>query len=154
MKKFRYVYPVWMKILLIAAVILAAASLTVNVYRIIAAEGAATYDYLSPSIAILISVLGIVLFSSMLISSGYKVTDKELVLYWGLLKNAFPIASIKKIVLEQTNEKLILYYNEDNYFVLNARSVEYMDLADELRKKNDRILFEIATATPPDAKTK
>ena len=154
MKKFRYKYPAWMKIILILATFLALFSLGVNVFRIIKANGSAVYDYLSTSIAILISIVGLVLFAAMLISSGYKVTDDELILYWGLLKNKFPIKAIKRIVLNQTTEKLILYYNEDNYFVLNAKTVDCPDLADELRKRNDRIIFELTSSTPPEQKNK
>lgn len=149
MKKFRYKYPVWMKIVVIAAIVLASASFTVNVYRLVKA-----FDYMSSAIAVVISVVAAALFSSMLISSNYTVTDKELVLNWGFLKNRFPLSSVKKIVLEQTKEKLILYYNEDNFFILNARTVDYADLVDEMRKKNDKIVFEFTSSAPHDAETK
>ena len=149
MKKFRYKYPVWMKIVVIAAIVLASASFTLNVYRLVKA-----FDYMSSAVAVVISVVAAALFSSMLISSNYTVTDKELVLNWGLLKNRFPLSSVKKIVLEQTKEKLILYYNEDNFFILNARTVDYADLVDEMRKKNDKIVFEFTSSAPHDAETK
>ena len=149
MKKFRYKYPVWMKIVVIAAIVLASASFTVNVYRLVKA-----FDYMSSAVAVVISVVAAALFSSMLISSNYTVTDKELVLNWGFLKNRFPLSSVKKIVLEQTKEKLILYYNEENFFILNARTVDYADLVDEMRKKNDKIVFEFTSSAPHDAETK
>ena len=154
MKTYKYKYPIWIKILLILAVMLAVTSLAINIFRIIDAKGSAVYDYLSTSIAIVISIIGLILFSAMLVSSGYKVTESELILFWGLLKNKFPIKSLTRAVLDQTTEKLILYYNEDNYFVVNAKTVDHMDLVDELRSKNDKIVFEITSSAPPEAKTK
>ena len=151
MKKFRYKYPVWIKILIIAAAVVAVASLALNIYRLIKANGSETYDYLSFTIATLISLIGAVLFIAMIVSSGYKVDDDNLTLYWGFLSNKMPVKSIKRIVLEQTREKLVIYYNEENFFVLNAKTVEPVDLVDELRKRNDKIIFEITSAaTPPE----
>ena len=151
MKKFKYKYPVWIKIIIIVAIILAVASLVLNIYRLIKANGATTYDYMSFTIAVAISLAGGVLFTAMLVSSGYKVDDNELTLYWGFLKNKLPIKAMKKIVFEQTSEKLVIYYNEDNFFVLNGKTCEPLELVDELRKRNDKIIFELtSTSVPPE----
>ena len=153
MKKFKYKYPIWIKIVVIAAIILAVASLVLNVYRLIKANGAGTYDYMSFTIAVIISLAGGVLFTAMLVSSGYKVDDNDLTLYWGFLKNKLPIKAMKKIVFEQTQERLVIYYNEDNFFVLNGKTCEApLDLVDELRKRNDKIIFEMTSVSNPPEK--
>lgn len=153
MIKFRYKFRPWVLAVIIIAVVIAAAGIAMNVYRFIAAgDSADSYEYVSFVIAILVLTVGLVVFSAALFSSYYTITDSELVLNWGFLKNRLPIKTMTRVVLEQTRMQLVIYYNADEFFLINAKTVEYLDLIEALRKKNGKIVFEISTReeTPKD----
>ena len=150
MKKFKYKFKPWIVVLLSIGVIVAAAGIGINVYRLAANKHPDSYTLVSYIIALVISIAGGATFVSILVSSYYTVTDDELVLCWGFLKNRLAIKSIKRVVLNQSTDKLALYYNEDNFFVMDAKTVDPTVIADLLRKKNDRIIFEITSDDPPE----
>ena len=145
MKKIKYRFRPLILVVIISAVVIAVAGIALNIWRFVSADFADAYDYVSLSIALLVSVVGFVLFFAMLVSSSYKVTDEELILTWGFLKNKLPIKSMTRIVYEQTKEQLVVYYMAEDFFVLNAKTVDYLELVDELRKRNGKIVFEITS---------
>ena len=153
MFRLRYKFRPWVLAVIIIAVVIAAAGIGLNVYRFITVSDTGdSYEYVSLIIAILVHAVGLTVFSAALISSYYTVTDTELVLNWGFLKNRLPIKAMSRVVLEQTRMQLVIYYNADEFFVINAKTVEYLDLIEALRKKNGKIVFEISSReeTPKD----
>ncbi|MBP5373230.1 MAG: hypothetical protein J6Y44_03495 [Clostridia bacterium] len=153
MFRLRYKFRPWVLAVIIIAVVIAAAGIALNIYRFITvSETGDSYEYVSLIIAILVLAVGLTVFSAALISSYYTVTDTELVLNWGFLKNRLPIKTMTRVVLEQTRMQLVIYYNADEFFVINAKTVEYLDLIEALRKKNGKIVFEISSReeTPKD----
>ena len=153
MFRLRYKFRPWVLAVIIIAVVIAAAGIALNIYRFITVSDTGdSYEYVSLIIAILVLAVGLTVFSAALISSYYTVTDTELVLNWGFLKNRLPIKTMSRVVLEQTRMQLVIYYNADEFFVINAKTVEYLDLIEALRKKNGKIVFEISSReeTPKD----
>ncbi len=144
--KFKYKYSKLMIAFLYAGLVLALACLIINVIRLINAEDRTSYNWASFISTILISIAFFVLALSMLINSYYKVDEKHLTLCWGFLKNQLEIKSISRMVLDSTNNKLFVYYNEDNFFVINAKTIDATDLITEVRKFNKNVSFEFTSS--------
>ena len=60
-----------------------------------------------------------------------------------MLKNEIELKSITRIVYNTATDKLAIYYNDDNFFMLNAKNVNYGELAEIIKEKNNRVVFEM-----------
>ena len=98
--------------------------------------------------------MGFVVFLTVLLNSHFTVTDEQLILNWGFLKNRLDIKSITRITLEQTKMRLAIYYNTDDFFTINAKTVDSIELVEELRRKNNKIVFEISSIEKDDDEKK
>ncbi len=145
--KFKYKYSKFMIAFLYAGLVLAVACLALNLIRLITTEDKTSYNWASFISTILISIAFFALALSMLINSYYKVTEKHLTLCWGFLKNQLEIKSINRAVLDSTNNKLFVYYDNDSYFVINALTVNPTELVEEMRKHNKNISFEFSSSS-------
>ena len=141
-------------IIIISALVIALAGITLNIVRLVNLNSADSYDYVSVGIALLVSAVGFVVFLTVLLNSHFTVTDEQLILNWGFLKNRLDIKSITRITLEQTKMRLAIYYNTDDFFTINAKTVDSIELVEELRRKNNKIVFEISSIEKDDDEKK
>lgn len=146
MKKFKYNYKKSALALLIAGVPIGVACIIVNVIRLVKNYADySPYQYVSFGVVILLSIAYLVLATAIFIDSSYFVTDKNFVLKWGLLKNEIPLESITRISYCVTTDKLAVYYGNEEYLCFNAKSVKFDELADEIRAKNKKVIFEMVS---------
>lgn len=144
MNKYKYNYSKLVLTLIILGIPLALACIVMNVFRLIKSYADLNaYNYASVFVVIAVSIAYLVIAIALLIDSSYYVTDKHFVLKWGVLKNEIELKSITRIVYNTATDKLAIYYNDDNFFMLNAKNVNYGELAEIIKEKNNRVVFEM-----------
>ena len=144
MNKYKYNYSKPVLAIIILGIPLALACIVMNVIRFIKSYADFNaYNYASTFVVIAVSIAYLVVAIALLIDSSYYVTDKHFVLKWGILKNEIELKSITRIVYNTATNKLAIYYNDDNFFMLNAQNVNYGELADMIKEKNHRVVFEM-----------
>ena len=144
MNKYKYNYSKLVLTLIILGIPLALACIVMNVLRLIKSYADFNaYNYASVFVVIAVSIAYLVIAIALLIDSSYYVTDKHFVLKWGVLKNEIELKSITRIVYNTATDKLAIYYNDDNFFMLNAKNVNYGELAEIINEKNNRVVFEM-----------
>ncbi len=145
MKKYKYKFTPLMLSLLIGLIVLALVCLGVNVYSIVKnislnIELSLT-NYISYAITILLSICAVVISICAIFNSYYKITDTELILKWGLIKNKFSLSTIKQIKLIPLAKKLELVFKDDSFFVVSTCEKWHEEFVDELKSKNPNVSF-------------
>lgn len=96
-------------------------------------------------VLLLVSALVIVIFSSLLIRSYYKITDKEIVLWFGIIKSSYKIADIESVHLFTKTNKLVVYFKNDRYTVIVVKPEWHNDFIHDLLSKNEKIRYDVST---------
>lgn len=96
-------------------------------------------------VILLVSVLIIVIFSALLIRSYYKITDKEIVLWFGIIKSTCKIADIESIHLFTKTNKLVLYFKNERYTVIVVKPEWYNQFTKDILSKNGKIRYDVST---------
>ena len=111
--KFKFSKPIL--ILSIAAILLAlGGGIGWTVYRIIRNHGFPTIVFgIQCVVLLLVSVLILVVFSALLIRSCYKITDTEVVLWFGIVPTRYKIADMESVHLFTKTNKLVIYFKND-----------------------------------------
>lgn len=99
------------------------------------------YQYGSLILAVVLSIAYIVLVSSALLKSYYYVTDKELVLKWGLIKNVLSLSDAKEIKLTTNTSKLELVFEDESWFNIAISDNLKEDFVKEIKSKHEKIVF-------------
>ena len=143
-RKFKYKFITSTVLLVICGLILALSCVALNVdrlFKLIKSDVAQTANYLSTGLAILVGVLGIVFISAFLISSSYSVTDRYLISRWGIILSKYEIKNITKITYFRVSEKLVVFYDEDNFINVCINKSEFDAFVDCLKKQNPKIFY-------------
>lgn len=152
MKKYKYHYQKPILIAIIACLPLALCCIVVNIVRLVMTfDSYDTYKFVSFAVVIILAFAYIVFAIALLIDSSYVITDKYFIVKWGLLQNKIELKSITRMVLNVKNDKLAVYFNADDYFIVNAKGVDCAEMFDVVRKNNKRAVFEMISV---DEKTK
>lgn len=131
--------------LLIAALVASFGGIGFTAYRIYRL-GFSTVLFGIQHVVILIAcVLLIVILVSILIRSCYKITDKEVLLWFGIIKSAYKIADIESVHLFTKTNKLVLYFKNERYTVIVVKPEWYNDFIKELLSKNSKIRYDVST---------
>lgn len=145
MKKYRYKFPAYAVVIILIGFLVAIACSVWNVLRFVGNirknNELTVYNYLSFILAILLSLAYIVLAAAALINSNYVITEKTVVLRWGLIKNVIDLREIKEIKLDGVKHRLELVYEDDSYFLIATDEEWYEAFVDELREKFPKIPF-------------
>ena len=92
----------------------------------------------------------IVLLVSILIRSVYTITDKEIVLWFGIIKSTYKIADIESVHLFTKTNKLVLYFKNERYTVIVVKPEWYNEFTKEILAKNDRIRYDVSVTDGSD----
>jgi len=144
MKSYKYKFSTFAIILMIVGLLLSIGCIVLNLVRYISRidEGTiSTYDWISLAIILIISIVFIVIVTSMLISTKYTITDKEIVLSYGIIKNPIKISEIKEIKLHVKNKRLELIFDDESYFNIIIKEEWFEDFVNELKLKSSNIIF-------------
>lgn len=147
-EKFEYKLTKIFYILFIAGLLLAGYCIFANVVRFIkllSATEVSITSYVASAMSVLIGVLGFVLIIPAMISSKYEVTNKYLISRWGLIVNKTEVKTITTVTHFRITDKLVVYYNDQTYTVINIESKEYDRFVDALKKANKNIFYSLNT---------
>lgn len=99
------------------------------------------YQYASLILAVVLSIAYMVLVISAIISSYYYITDKSVVLKWGLIKNVLPLNDAKGIRLITNTNKLELVFEDESWFNIEISNDLKESFVSELKSKHEKIVF-------------
>ena len=147
--KFRFSKPIL--ILSILAILVAAGGgIGWTVYRMIHIGFQTVLLGIQYVVLLLVSALVIVIFVSLLIRSFYTVTDKEIVLWFGIIKSSYKIADIESVHLFTKTNKLVIYFKNDKYTVIVVKPEWYNEFTKELLSKKENIRYDVSTSDGTD----
>lgn len=142
MKKYPYKFTPLIKVLFILGIVLAVAVIVVNAIKFAKTEVVDTYSYITLINTVVVSVFALVLLFSILFNSKFILDDTLLTLRWGFIKNQYKIVSITKLVKLDASNKLILYYDDENYIVVYIAPEIFDEFSKDLVEKNKNIVVE------------
>lgn len=131
--------------LLIAALVASFGGIGFTVYRIYRLGFSTVLLSIQHVVILIACVLLIVILVSILIRSCYKITDKEVLLWFGIIKSAYKIADIESVHLFTKTNKLVLYFKNERYTVIVVKPEWYNDFIKELLSKNSKIRYDVST---------
>ena len=94
---------------------------------------------------LIVAALAIVIFVSLLIRSVYKITDTQIILWFGIVKQTFKIADIESVHLFTKTNKLVIYFKDDKYTVIVVKPEWYNEFTKEILARNDKIRYDVST---------
>lgn len=146
MKKFNFKFSKTILVFIYIGIALAVVAFGVNTYFVIA-QGVGTEDKVYPILRyVLMYFVAVLLFVVLLglkIASYYTVDEKYLKTNFGIIKSKYEIAKIETILLDRTNNKLSVYFEDKNFIVIVVKDEWYGDFTDALLKVNPKIEFSI-----------
>ena len=131
--------------LLIAALVASFGGIGFTAYRIYRLGFSTVLLGIQHVVILIACVLLIVILVSILIRSCYKITDKEVLLWFGIIKSAYKIADIESVHLFTKTNKLVLYFKNERYTVIVVKPEWYNDFIKELLSKNSKIRYDVST---------
>ena len=105
-------------LLSILAIILSLGGIALTVYRIIKIGFTSFTVGVQHVVMLIVCVALLVVFISLLIRSYYKITDKEIILKFGVIKSVFKIEEITSVHLFTKTNKLVVYFKNETYTVI------------------------------------
>lgn len=133
-------------ILSIAAILVAAGGgIGWTIYRIVDIGFQTVLLGIQYVVLLLVSALIIVVFVSLLIRSCYKITDKEIVLWFGIIKSSYKIADIESVHLFTKTNKLVVYFKNERYTVIVVKPEWNNEFIKDLLSKNEKIRYDVST---------
>ena len=112
--------------------------------------GFTVYRILSPSLGFIASLLALSVFPSILIRSVYKVSDKELILWFGFIKSVYKIEDMESIHLFTKSNKLVIYFKDERYTVIVVKPDWYNEFTKDICSRNNKIRYDVSTAEIDD----
>lgn len=134
----------------ILGLLLGAGGIAFTVYRILRLGFTSPQLIIQHVILLIIAPLAIAIFASILIRSVYKVTDKEIVLWFGFIKSSYSIANIESIHLFSKTNKLVLYFKDEKYTVIVVKPEWYNDFTKDILSRNNKIRYDVSTTDKDD----
>lgn len=156
-KTYKFRYSPLMYALFALLLALCAAGFALTTWRVIANGADDAYTWLQYILLYFVSVFLAVILIAMLIKSQYILTDHDLILQFGLIRNRYEIEKISSVHLFKGANKLAVYFDEyqTKYIVIVVKDSWYDDFVKTLLEKNEKIGFSFSTAEEEeDAKKK
>ncbi len=144
MRTFKFRFTKLIILLQIAAMVLAAGALAYTAYRMATVGFGDASLIIQYIVLVLFGVLALVIFGAMLIRSAYTVTEKEIVLRFGVIKTVYKIKEIESIRLFTKTNKLVLYFKNEKYTVVSVKPEWYSDFIREVLSHNLGIRYDVS----------
>lgn len=153
-KKYKYQFNKTFYVIAIVGALVALLCIGINVYRFISLSVKdivpGFYEYLSLILAVVLSIGFIVFVASALIKSYYEVTEKAVILRWGVVKNTLKAEEIEKIRLVTDNNQLELIFKDESYFIINVSSKDKEEFVNDVKSKFENVLYLQETEKPSE----
>lgn len=147
MKKYKFKLSKLVIAILIVGVVVAVACSVLNVVRFVriatSNDEIRIYDYFTLIITLAISVLFTVVAFGVIFNSYYEITKKQIILRWGILKNAIDLYEVTEIVLNLQTNKLTVNFQDESYFVIVVNKEWYESFIDDIKEVSPKILFTV-----------
>ncbi len=145
MKKYKYKFTPLVIALLITLTLIALVCIGLNLYRLIdnilKNNQISLMNWISYAIIIILSITAIVLVISIFLKSYYQITEKSVLLRWGLIKNEIELKSVKEIKLSKTKGRLELVFEDESFFVILTNQLWFEEFVDQIKLKRPEIVF-------------
>lgn len=137
----------------IVGILLGIGGIAFTIYRMLAPSlGFSSPQLIIQHIVIIIaSLLALVIFPAILIHSVYKVTDKEIILWFGIIKSTFLLKDIKSVHLFTKTNKLVVYFKDDRYTVIVVKPEWYNEFVKDICNANKDIRYDDSTPDSDDS---
>ena len=141
--KFKFSKPTF--IICIIAILAAFAGIGYTIYRIYMYGFSSPLLIIQHVVVLIAALLVILIFLALLVHSVYKITDKEIILWFGIVKQVFKIEDIESIHLFTKTNKLVLYFKNEKYTVIVVKPEWYNEFNKEILARNDKIRYDVST---------
>lgn len=110
------------------------------------------YDWLKFLLLYFVGIFLAILIVAMLIKSQYIVTDKELIVQFGIVKSKYEIKKIFSARIFKKSNKLTIYFDDfkTKYMIIVVREEWYDEFVKALGERNEKIEFDYVTAEEED----
>ena len=137
----------------IAGIVLGLAGIGFTLFRIIVLElGFENANTLIQHIVTIVaSLLAITIFSSILLRSTYKLTDSELILWFGFIKSSYKLQDMESIHLFTKSNKLVIYFKDEHYTVIVVKPEWFNEFTKDICSRNPKIRYDVSTAEIDDS---
>lgn len=102
-------------------------------------------------VIIVASLLAITIFSSILLRSTYKLTDSELILWFGFIKSSYKLQDMESIHLFTKSNKLVIYFKDEHYTVIVVKPEWFNEFTKDICSRNPKIRYDVSTAEIDDS---
>ena len=144
-KNYKYQFSKVFYIVAIVGSLLALGCIAINVIRLIGflSKNVAPgfYEWVSIIISVLLSIAFIVFIVAAIINSTYQITDKSVVLKWGVIKNVIDLSEVKQIKFTTNKNKLELVFEDESYFIIVVANDQKQAFIDEITKKFPNVSY-------------
>lgn len=124
------------------ALLLCVAAFALNAWSFFQDDVDGFYSILRYIILLLVTVGGFVILLSMLISSAYIVTEKELITSFGIIRSKFKLADIAKLSLNSKAKKLSVTFQNGTYMVFIVNETWHEQLIAAIRERKPSVIIE------------
>ena len=158
MKNYKFKLSKTAVILSVLAILLSLGGCGWTIYRIIAL-GFPTFTVgLQHIVMLIVCALLLLVFISLLIKSFYRITEKEIILRFGIIKSVYKIEDIISVHLFSKTNKLVVYFKNETYTVIVVKPEWYNEFIKTRTSANKEIRYEVSYAeedeTDPPADSK
>lgn len=158
-KKYPFRFSALMLVLCVLGLVLSAAGIALTTWqfvRFLGGDLSSVYEWMKYILLYLVSILLAVLLTAMLICSQYVVTERQLIMQFGLIKQKYALKSVCAIHHARGAKKLVVYFDEykSKYIMIVVKESWYDDFIKTLLERNPRIEFTFSTPEDEDVKKK
>lgn len=150
MKKYKFRFSTLILCIFALGLALCAAGLGLNIYRLLTQGAQSPYEWMQYIILFFVSILLAVIIVSMFIKSQYVITERKLIVQFGIIRTKYDITKISSVHLFQGAGKLAVYFSDNKYTAVVIKECYFDDFIKELTSKNEKIGFSFSTAEEED----
>ncbi len=154
MKKYRYKFNGKILLVGIVGILIAIACMIIGILRFINLNSQniqiTPYQYITFALIIILPVAYMVIAIGAYFNSYYYITDKTVVLKWGVISNKFNLSDVKEVKLLTNESKLELVFLDDTYFVIATLKEWFDEFVDEIKSKKPNIQYLVITEKTKD----
>lgn len=149
-KKYPFKFSGLMLALCILGIALSAAGVALTTWqfvRFLGGDISSAYEWMKYILLYLVSILLAVLLTAMLICSQYVITEKQIVMQFGLIKQKYSIKNVYSVHLFRGARKLAVYFDDfkTKYIMIVVKEAWFDDFIQTLTARNERIAFTFST---------
>lgn len=137
-------------LLSVLGILLGAGGIVFTIFRIINYGFSSSQLIIQHVVLLIVSPLAVSIFASILIRSVYKVSDKEIILWFGFIKSTYKIDEIESIHLFSKTNKLVIYFTNEKYTVIVVKPEWYNNFTKDILSRNNKIRYDVSTTDRDD----